>query len=151
VSTVRIVGLGPAGLDRLPPSTVDVLLDPAVPLILRTVAHPAAADLAAQRSVTACDDLYETAIGVAQRAVHATFGIGEHAVSQQPLQHATDPRLVISGFDRDQRQQARADRTDTFPVDADLGFADTLDQGDHARLDGFIRRCWPALPAQVNR
>lgn len=59
MSTVRIVGLGPAGLDRLPPSVVDVLLDPAVPLILRTVAHPAAADLAARRPVIACDDLYE--------------------------------------------------------------------------------------------
>jgi tetrapyrrole methylase family protein/MazG family protein len=60
VSTVRIVGLGPAGLDRLSPAVLDLLLDPAVPLVLRTIEHPAAADLAAQRDAITCDDLYES-------------------------------------------------------------------------------------------
>lgn len=60
MTAVRVVGLGPAGLDRLPTSTLDLLLDPAVPLIVRTIAHPAAAELAAQREVVGCDDLYES-------------------------------------------------------------------------------------------
>jgi tetrapyrrole methylase family protein/MazG family protein len=57
---VLIVGLGPAGLDRLPASLVDRLCDPALQVVARTLAHPAAADLAARRPVEACDDLYET-------------------------------------------------------------------------------------------
>ena len=61
MSGVSVVGLGPAGLDRLPAAIVERLLDPAIPLVVRTVQHPAAAALAAQREVIACDDLYESA------------------------------------------------------------------------------------------
>ncbi|HEY7705436.1 MAG TPA: nucleoside triphosphate pyrophosphohydrolase [Acidimicrobiia bacterium] len=56
---VLIVGLGPAGLDRLPASTLDLLMDPQRRVILRTLSHPAAAQLAAGREVESCDDLYE--------------------------------------------------------------------------------------------
>ena len=57
---IRVVGLGPAGLDRLPASVRSLLLSPDVEVIVRTLNHPAAADLAALRAVTTCDDLYES-------------------------------------------------------------------------------------------
>jgi tetrapyrrole methylase family protein/MazG family protein len=60
-SQISIVGLGPAGLDRLRRADLDLLTDPATTLILRTVEHPAASDLADMRPVVSCDDLYETA------------------------------------------------------------------------------------------
>lgn len=59
---LTVVGLGPAGLDRLAPSTRAVLEDPARTVILRTLEHPAASELAARRGVTACDDIYESAV-----------------------------------------------------------------------------------------
>jgi len=55
-----IVGVGPGGLDRLPDSTRDLLLDPAFSLIVRTVRHPALAELAGLREVISGDDLYES-------------------------------------------------------------------------------------------
>ncbi len=58
-----MVGLGPGSLGRLPASTRALLLDPATTVIVRTLQHPAAAELAAQRVVQSCDDLYQ----------HATF------------------------------------------------------------------------------
>jgi tetrapyrrole methylase family protein/MazG family protein len=54
-------GLGPAGLDRLPSSLLERLLDPATTVIVRTLHHPAAAELAALRTVASADDLYERA------------------------------------------------------------------------------------------
>lgn len=57
---IYIVGLGPAGFDRIPARSSEVLLDPGNRVILRTGQHPAAAELAARREVTTCDDLYET-------------------------------------------------------------------------------------------
>ncbi len=58
---VRVVGLGPAGLDRVPAGTLDLLMDPAARIVVRTLQHPAATELAARREVTSCDDLYEAA------------------------------------------------------------------------------------------
>lgn len=73
---ILITGLGPAGLDRVPADTRRRLLDPATVVVLRTLAHPAAADLAARRPVESCDDLYEQAAdfdevyrGIAARVV----------------------------------------------------------------------------------
>ena len=60
---LTIVGLGPGSLERLPPSTRAMLLDPSFIVIVRTLQHPAAAELAAVRVVQTCDDLYQ----------HATF------------------------------------------------------------------------------
>ena len=57
---ISIVGLGPAGLDRLRRSDLDLLADPVTALIIRTVEHPAASELANMRQVVSCDDLYET-------------------------------------------------------------------------------------------
>jgi tetrapyrrole methylase family protein/MazG family protein len=58
---IRIVGLGPAGLGRVPAETRQVLLDPSVAVVLRTREHPAAGELTRQRRVESCDDLYERA------------------------------------------------------------------------------------------
>jgi len=60
-TSITLVGLGPAGLDRLRPRELKLLEDERVEIIVRTVEHPASAELAAQREVTACDDLYEKA------------------------------------------------------------------------------------------
>jgi tetrapyrrole methylase family protein/MazG family protein len=54
-----VVGLGPAGLDRLRATDLAVLEDRESVVILRTIEHPAAAELAERRSVVSCDDLYE--------------------------------------------------------------------------------------------
>ena len=58
---LAIVGLGPAGLERLPGRTVALLEDPARTVILRTLDHPACVELSARRHVEVCDDLYDSA------------------------------------------------------------------------------------------
>lgn len=58
---ITIVGLGPGGLDQVPSSTREVLLDPGRTVLVRTLQHPAAAQLASMREVITCDDLYERA------------------------------------------------------------------------------------------
>lgn len=58
---IRIVGLGPAGLDRVPDRTLHLLDDRTVPVVGRTIAHPAARQLDERRQVIWCDDLYESA------------------------------------------------------------------------------------------
>ncbi len=55
---LAVVGLGPAGLDRVPRSAMALLTDPRRQVIVRTMDHPAAVELAAQRAVVHCDDLY---------------------------------------------------------------------------------------------
>lgn len=58
---LAIVGLGPAGLDRLAPRAMALLEDPARTVIVRTADHPASAEVMLRRDVVACDDLYEKA------------------------------------------------------------------------------------------
>ena len=57
-----LIGLGPAGLDRLRASERGLLMDPARTVVLRTLHHPGAAELAARRPVIACDDVYDQAV-----------------------------------------------------------------------------------------
>jgi tetrapyrrole methylase family protein/MazG family protein len=56
---ITIAGLGPGNIDRVPEPVLAVLLDPDRKIVLRTLDHPAARQLAARRTVTSCDDLYE--------------------------------------------------------------------------------------------
>ncbi len=96
---ITIIGLGPGEFARIPESTRAVLLDPGHTVILRTLQHPAAAQLAAMRQVESCDDLYlasdsfedvyaaiarrVTAAGAAGPVVYAVPGspmVGEFAV-----------------------------------------------------------------------
>jgi tetrapyrrole methylase family protein/MazG family protein len=58
---ITVLGLGPAGLDRLHPRELDLLNDPTSTVIARTGEHPAASDLAECRSIATCDDLYDAA------------------------------------------------------------------------------------------
>ena len=96
-----IVGLGPAGLDRLPPRARTFLEDSAGTVIVRTMQHPSAVELADVRQVVACDDLYESAddfddvygaiadrvmaaleVGPTVYAVPGSAVVGERAVAQ---------------------------------------------------------------------
>ncbi len=56
---ITVLGLGPAGLDRLRQREIDLLADPTAEVVARTEQHPAAVELATQRSVVFCDDLYQ--------------------------------------------------------------------------------------------
>lgn len=56
---ITITGLGPGSLERVSSPVRDLLLDESRTLIVRTLSHPAAAELAGMRDVISCDDLYE--------------------------------------------------------------------------------------------
>ncbi|MDX2344622.1 MAG: SAM-dependent methyltransferase, partial [Acidimicrobiia bacterium] len=58
-----IVGLGPAGLERLSAHSLALLEDPDRTVIVRTSQHPAAVELSVRRQVIACDDLYDSGAG----------------------------------------------------------------------------------------
>ena len=58
---ITVLGLGPAGLDRVCGSGLDALTDPETTVIARTLQHPASSELADLRPIITCDDLYETA------------------------------------------------------------------------------------------
>ncbi len=58
---IKIVGLGPAGLERVLPAALAALRDEAATVVDRTLDHPAATELTAIRSVVGCDDIYEEA------------------------------------------------------------------------------------------
>ena len=72
-----MLGLGPGSLGRLAASTRAMLLDPATTVIVRTLQHPAAIELASKRVVQSCDDLYnrttfeEVYDAIADRVVEA--------------------------------------------------------------------------------
>jgi tetrapyrrole methylase family protein / MazG family protein len=57
---IKVIGLGPGSLDRVPAPVRDLLVDPVTTVVCRTEHHPAAAELAELRPVIFCDDLYET-------------------------------------------------------------------------------------------
>ena len=57
---ITVVGLGPGDLDRVSRPVMSLLLDLDRTVIARTREHPASLQLAAERSVVFCDDLYET-------------------------------------------------------------------------------------------
>lgn len=95
---IDIVGLGPGDFDRVSGETRALLLDPGRTVIVRTLLHPAAAQLAELREVASCDDLYEASetfadvysaiadrVLSAERAVYAVPGsptVGELAVAE---------------------------------------------------------------------
>ena len=56
---ITITGLGPGDIERIPGPVLELLLDPDREVVLRTLDHPAARQLAARRIVISCDDLYE--------------------------------------------------------------------------------------------
>jgi len=57
-ASLTVAGLGPGAWNRVEPTTQQLLLDDVNVVIVRTLQHPAAAELARHRPVTTCDDLY---------------------------------------------------------------------------------------------
>ncbi|MDJ0664323.1 MAG: nucleoside triphosphate pyrophosphohydrolase [Acidimicrobiia bacterium] len=116
--SLTIVGLGPAGLERLSATSLTCLRDPDRVVVLRTIHHPAAVELDAVRSVISCDDLYESETGfdevyaaIAARvlasaaegptvyAVPGSAVVGERAVAEirAAAQEAGIPVTVVPG------------------------------------------------------
>lgn len=79
---IEIVGLGPGDLDRVSGAVLEILLDPKRRVVVRTLRHPAAAQLADRREVVSCDDLYETS---------ETFGDVYAAITDRVLE--SDPTV----------------------------------------------------------
>jgi tetrapyrrole methylase family protein / MazG family protein len=111
---ITIVGLGPGGIDRVPTPVRELLCDERSTLVVRTVRHPAATELAELRNVIFCDDLYESAeefdhvySAIADRVIEASATgpvvyavpgspfVGEFAV--QRILDAVDDVEVIAG------------------------------------------------------
>lgn len=111
---ITITGLGPGALDRVPGPVKELLLDEARIVVVRTLQHPAAAELAALREVVSCDDLYESSeafpdvyAAIADRVLEAAASgpvvyavpgspvIGEFAV-RQIVEQAPDSELIPS-------------------------------------------------------
>lgn len=100
---IDIVGLGPGDLERVSDDVRRLLSDPDRTVIVRTLRHPAAAQLAATRDVVTCDDLYDSAqtfddvyeaiadrVMAAQAPVYAVPGsplVGELAVGKIRARH----------------------------------------------------------------
>lgn len=57
---IHVVGLGTGDLHRIPDPARVILEDPATTVVLRTIEHPAARQLADKREVLTCDELYES-------------------------------------------------------------------------------------------
>ena len=56
---ISIVGLGPAGIGHIS-AGAKTQIDAADTVVLRTIDHPAALAVAAERQVVVCDDLYDS-------------------------------------------------------------------------------------------
>jgi tetrapyrrole methylase family protein/MazG family protein len=89
-----IIGLGPAGLDRLATAAAAALADPGVDIIVRTLHHPAAAQLAQQRNISSCDDLYEEAEGFDELYVAIADRVFESA-RRGPVVYAVPGSAVV--------------------------------------------------------
>jgi tetrapyrrole methylase family protein/MazG family protein len=57
---ITVIGLGPSDISFLGKRQVDALMRSDARVIVRTMAHPAAVEIADMRSVDSCDDLYES-------------------------------------------------------------------------------------------
>ena len=84
---LAIVGLGPAGLDRLPGRTIAMLEDPARKVILRTLDHPACVELSERRNVASCDDIYDSA---------TSFEDVYRSIADRVLDAATDGSVIYA-------------------------------------------------------
>jgi tetrapyrrole methylase family protein/MazG family protein len=100
---ILVAGLGPAGLDRVDAGVLARLVDPATQVVVRTLQHPAAAQLAERRPVESCDDLYQSAEdfdrvyrGIALRVMErAAAGTVVYAVPGSALVVETSVGLIL--------------------------------------------------------
>jgi tetrapyrrole methylase family protein/MazG family protein len=84
---ITITGLGPGDFDRIPAAVRHVLLDPEATVVVRTLEHPAARELAALREIVSCDDLYQA---------HDSFDAVYAAIVNRVLEAAADGRVVYA-------------------------------------------------------
>lgn len=107
---ITLAGLGPGDFDRIPSSLQALLLDPAVAIVVRTRAHPAAEQLAARREIVDCDDLYRsrgTFEDVYAEIASRVIGLSEqgpvvYAVPGSPLVgEFAVRRIIASGVEYD--------------------------------------------------
>lgn len=100
---VTIIGLGPGSLDRVPKSVRDMLADDGRTIVVRTLRHPAAAELAEIREIITCDDLYETSdtfddvyTAIADRVIDAAeSGAVVYAVPGSPMMGEFAVRAIM--------------------------------------------------------
>lgn len=105
---IIVIGLGPAGLERLGDADRRLLEDPGTTVVVRTIEHPGAAELAARRKVIACDDLYEdnddfdeVYAAIAGRVVEAAMnGPTVYAVPGSAVVGERSVPLVVEAADR---------------------------------------------------
>jgi len=72
-------------------------------------------------------------VDIADAQVHLAPGVAEYTVGQQTFREAARLIRRIALLDRDQRQQTPADAAHGGSIDADFGFRDALDDGDHTQ------------------
>jgi tetrapyrrole methylase family protein/MazG family protein len=84
---ITITGLGPGDFDRIPESVRHVLLHPQTQVVVRTLEHPAARDLAGMREIVSCDDLYQR---------HDSFDEVYDAIAARILEAAAGGRVVYA-------------------------------------------------------
>jgi tetrapyrrole methylase family protein/MazG family protein len=156
---ITIVGLGPAGLERVPAPVRDLLADPSRVVVVRTIHHPAAAELARIREVVSCDDLYEAGddfasvyASIVRRVVEASArGPVTYAVPGSPLVGEFAARQLI-----DSGEEVEVVPGESF-VEAVLALVgyDPMDRGlailnGHSLPDPLIVDK-PTLVAQLDR
>ncbi len=114
-----IVGLGPAGLDRLAARALRILDEPERTVFVRTLQHPAAAELANRRSVVACDDLYQSAesfdevyLAIADRVVAA--------LQSGPVAYAVPGSAAVGERAVTEIRRRVGDRLEVFPGESFL-------------------------------
>lgn len=130
---ITITGLGPGTLDRVPKPVIDLLLDPERKIILRTVQHPAASELAGLRDVESCDDLYQRAdrfddvyAAIADRVVAAAAsGPVVYAVPGSPMIGEFAVRMIL---DRAEEVEVVAAESFVDAILAEVGY-DPLERG----------------------
>ena len=123
--TLAVVGLGPSGLERLPTAAHHALLEEDRAVIMRTIAHPAAAELAEVRAVVACDDLYESATDF-DEVYEAIAGRVLKAASLGRVAYAVPGSALIGERTVNLIREGAAERGLTLTVLAGESFLDLL-------------------------
>lgn len=159
---ILIAGLGPAGLDRVEEATRRRLLDPALAVVVRTLQHPAAAELAQRRSVETCDDLYESAAdfdevyqSIARRVLtRAAAGPVAYAVPGSPLVGERSVALIRDAAAAAGLTVEIAAGESFLPLVLERAGADPLERGlqvlDGHRLPDPLLLHLPTVIAQVD-
>ena len=159
---ILIAGLGPAGLDRVEEVTRLRLLDPGLAVVVRTLQHPAAAELARRRTVEPCDDLYESAAdfdevyrSIARRVLaRAAAGPVAYVVPGSPLVGERSVALIREAAAAAGLTVEIAAGESFLPLVLERAGADPLERGlqmlDGHRLPDPLLLHLPTVIAQVD-